>query len=98
VRGVGGIFQQVNGRVKKYSNEPNTGWLPGAITFGGAVQIATNFVHDEQLRVLTQGLPLWPIDERRHMREKAGEIRKLHNRFRTTAAEARALEDLYGSP
>jgi hypothetical protein len=95
--GVGGIFQQVNGGVEKLSNEPNTAWLPGVITFGRAVQIATNFVHDEQLRVFTQGLPLWAPEERGHLREKAGKIRKIHNHFRKMAAKARALEDLYSS-
>lgn len=77
--GVGQVFQQSNGQVAKYASERSTAWLPREINFERAQTIAICFASDEQLRVMTHGLPLWPQKERAHMKEQILQIRKFHS-------------------
>jgi hypothetical protein len=65
--GVGSIFLQTNGRVRRYSEQPCEDWVPRRVRFNGAARVANNFIERQQIRVLKQGLSLCPPEERSFM-------------------------------
>lgn len=73
-RGVGSIFLQSDGRVRRYSEQPGKDWVPRLARFNVTASVANTFIDRQQLRILEQGLPLLPPEERSFM---AGIIKKI---------------------